>query len=91
MLAFAGAISRFISENPDFEILGVFVLLLIGFVLLLDGGHVAGVTVNGGEFPYIPQWIVIFILMLMFSVDLYQNWWERNTEKAPVHLHRWKK
>ncbi len=91
MLAFAGAIADFIGKNPDFEILGLFVLLLIGFVLFLEGGHVAGLTVNGSEFPYIPQWIVVFILALMFSVDLYQNWWERNVEQAPVALHRRKK
>jgi predicted tellurium resistance membrane protein TerC len=91
MLAFAGAISDFISRNPDFEILGLFVLLLIGFVLFLEGGHVAGLTVNGSEFPYIPQWIVIFILLLLFSVDLYQNWWERKVEQAPVVLRRRKR
>jgi predicted tellurium resistance membrane protein TerC len=91
MLLFAGAISDFINKNPDFEILGLFVLLLIGFVLFLEGGHVAGLTVNGSEFPYIPQWIVVFMLLLLFSVDLYQNWWERKVEKAPVVLHRRKK
>jgi hypothetical protein len=50
--------------------------------------------VNASEFPYIPQWIVIFTLLLMFSVDLYQNWWEqkmRKRAKAPVALRRRKK
>ena len=70
MLVFANPIARFMRANPDFEILGLFVLLLIGFVLFLEGGHVAHMLVNGGEFPYIPQWITIFILLLMFSVDL---------------------
>lgn len=87
MLAFAGKISDFISQNPDFEILGLFVLLLIGFVLILEGGHVAHLTVNESKFPYIPHWILIFILLLMFSVDLYQNWLERKQETAPVKLH----
>jgi predicted tellurium resistance membrane protein TerC len=91
MLAFARPISDFIGRNPDFEILGLFVLLLIGFVLILEGGHVAAMRFNGSEFPYIPQWIVIFILLLMFSVDLYQNWWERKVVKAPVVLRRRKK
>jgi predicted tellurium resistance membrane protein TerC len=91
MLIFAGPIAEFMSKNPDFEILGLFVLLLIGFVLFLEGGHVAHMMVNGGEFPYIPQWITIFILLLMFSVDLYQNWLERKREKDPVILHRRKK
>ena len=88
MLFFAGTISDYINENPDFEILGLFVLLLIGFVLILEGGHVAHLTVNSSAFPYIPQWIVIFILLLMFTVDLYQNWLERKREKSPVQLHR---
>ncbi len=91
MLAFVGTISNFVSRNPDFEILGLFVLLLIGFVLFLEGGHVAGLTVNDSEFPYIPQWIVIFILLLMFSVDLYQNWLERRRDTAPVELRRRKR
>jgi len=88
MLIFAGPIAEFMSRNPDFEILGLFVLLLIGFVLFLEGGHVAHMTVNGSEFPYIPQWITIFILMLMFSVDFYQNWLERKRGQVPVELHR---
>jgi predicted tellurium resistance membrane protein TerC len=88
MLLFAGPISTFLSANPEFEILGLFVLLLIGFVLILEGGHTANMTANGTEFPYIPQWIVIFMLLLMFAVDLYQNWWSRarRKETAPVHL-----
>ena len=88
MLYFAGAISDYMTENPDFEILGLFVLLLIGFVLFLEGGHVAHLTINHSSFPYIPQWIVIFILMLMFTVDLYQNWVERKREQAPINLRR---
>ncbi len=89
MLFFAGTISDFLHVNPEFEILGLFVLLLIGFVLILEGGHTAHFTANGTAFPYIPQWIVIFMLLLMFSVDLYQNWWARTRKEgtAPVHLH----
>ena len=43
------------------------------------------------SFPLHPAVIVIFILLLMFSVDFYQNWWERNVEKVPVALRRRKK
>jgi predicted tellurium resistance membrane protein TerC len=91
MLVFVGAISDFIHRNPDFEILGLFIVLLIGFVLVLEGGHVAHLAVNGSSFPYIPQWIVIFMLLFMFSVDLYQNWLERKREAMPVALRRRKK
>lgn len=91
MLWFAEYISHYMTSNPDFEILGLFVLLLIGFVLILEGGHVAHLAINGSAFPYIPQWIVIFILLLMFAVDVYQNWLERKRETDPLHLRRRKK
>ncbi len=87
MLVFARPISRFLGANPEFEILGLFVLLLIGFVLILEGGHSAHLVVNGSPTPYIPQWIVILILLLLFAVDLYQNWWERKRQVEPVTLH----
>lgn len=87
MLAFAGPISDFLARNPDFEILGLFVLLLIGFVLVLEGGHVAKLEIADTAFPYIPQWIVIFILLLMFAVDLFQNWLARKQKQHPVELH----
>ena len=93
MLAFVGPLSSFLSRNPEFEILGLFVLLLIGFVLVLEGGHTAHMEVNGTPLPYIPQWIVIFMLLLMFCVDLYQNWWEqsRGRRQDPLPLrHRTK-
>jgi predicted tellurium resistance membrane protein TerC len=88
MLYFATPIADFLTKNPEFEILGLFVLLLIGFVLVLEGGHAAEMTLNGTPLPYIPQWIVIFMLLLMFSVDLYQNWWERShgQPESPVAL-----
>lgn len=94
MLVFAKPLTHFLHANPDFEILGLFVLLLMGFVLVLEGGHVAHATVNATEFPYIPQWIVIFMLLLLFSVDLYQNLWERKVRRvveAPIELRRRKK
>ncbi len=91
MLCFASTISDYMTKNPDFEILGLFVLLLIGFVLILEGGHVAHLSFNGSAFPYIPQWIVIFILLLMFTVDLYQNFVERKRKTKPVQLHRKKR
>ena len=40
MLWFAEYISNYMLSNPDFEILVSFVLLLIGFVLILSKGDI---------------------------------------------------
>jgi predicted tellurium resistance membrane protein TerC len=37
MMAFSGAISRFISNHPTLQILALSFLILIGFMLILDG------------------------------------------------------
>jgi predicted tellurium resistance membrane protein TerC len=39
MMAFAGRISRFINKHPTLEMLALSFLILIGFMLLLDGLH----------------------------------------------------
>ncbi len=40
MVFFAGIISRFISEHPTLEILALSFLILIGFMLVLEGVHI---------------------------------------------------
>ncbi len=39
MMAFAGAISRFINKHPTLQILALSFLMLIGFMLLVEGLH----------------------------------------------------
>ena len=39
MMAFAGKISHFIGNNPTLEILALSFLILIGFMLMLEGFH----------------------------------------------------
>jgi predicted tellurium resistance membrane protein TerC len=39
MMAFSGAISRFINKNPTLQILALSFLILIGFLLMIEGLH----------------------------------------------------
>ena len=42
-------------------------------VLVLEGGHSAEMAVNGDPLPYIPQWIVIFMLILIGQNGCFRN------------------
>ena len=69
----------------------VAVIVAVFFQAIVNGSFAEGTHrwraySEESSFPYVPQWIVIFILLLMFSVDLYQNWWERKQVQHPVHL-----
>jgi predicted tellurium resistance membrane protein TerC len=39
MMIFAGAVSKFINQHPTLQILALSFLILIGFMLILDGVH----------------------------------------------------
>ncbi|MEM9017682.1 MAG: metallopeptidase TldD-related protein, partial [Verrucomicrobiota bacterium] len=47
MLVLADAVADFIERNRKYEVLGLFILLIVGVVLLGEGGHVAHLTLFG--------------------------------------------
>ena len=48
-LALANRVAAFLQKNRAYEVLGLFILLLVGIMLLSEGGHLANLTLFGGE------------------------------------------
>jgi len=59
MMIFAGRISRFINNHPTFEILALSFLILIGFMLVLEGFH-----------KEIPKGYIYFAVFFSLLVEL---------------------
>lgn len=59
MITFAGAISRFINNNPTLQILALAFLILIGFTLAMEAFH-----------KEIPKGYVYVAVLFSFSVEL---------------------
>lgn len=59
MISFAGAISRFINNNPTLQILALAFLILIGFTLAMEAFH-----------KEIPKGYVYVAVLFSFSVEL---------------------
>lgn len=59
MMAFAGKISAFIAAHPTFEVLALSFLLLIGFMLILDGLH-----------QHIPKGYIYFAVFFSLFIEL---------------------
>ena len=69
VMAVAGqAIQGFISQHRSFQILGLAFLLLIGFMLLVEGIHVD-----------VPKGYVYFAMFFAFGVEALQLWVEKRT------------
>lgn len=80
MMVFAGPIGRFINNEPTMQILGLSFLILIGFMLLMEGAHLAHLTKSE-----IPKGYLYFAIFFSFSVELL-NMRMRKKGKA-VQLH----
>ncbi len=59
MMAFAGAISRFINKNPTLQILALSFLILIGFMLMIEGFHVE-----------VPKGYIYFAVFFSLAVEM---------------------
>ena len=75
MIFFAGKISKFIAEHPTLEILALAFLILIGFMLVLEGVHIE-----------VPKAYVYFAVFFSLMVEVINMKIQR--KHNPVHLNR---
>ncbi len=75
MMAFAGSISRFVNKNPTLQVLALSFLILIGFMLLVEGFHIE-----------VPKGYIYFAVFFSLSTELINMRVRRNAEKRKVHL-----
>lgn len=78
MFIFAPRISSFIHKHPTFKILALSFLILIAFLLVIEGIHVEKFT--------IPHGYIYFAMAFSFGVELL-NLKYRKKHGAPVELH----
>ena len=55
MLAFANPVGEFVNKHPTIQMLGLAFLILIGFMLIIEGGHLAHLTIFDSEIGAVPK------------------------------------
>jgi predicted tellurium resistance membrane protein TerC len=74
MMAFAGAVGRFIQKHPTVKMLALSFLLLIGVTLIVEGFH-----------GHIPKGYIYFAMAFSLLVEMLNLRWAKS--RAPVRLH----
>ena len=85
MMAFAGPVGRFVNKHPTIQMLGLSFLLLIGFMLIVEGCHLAHVSVAGNEIGTVPKGYLYFAIAFSLLVEALNLRLRR--KPAPVQLH----
>ena len=73
MLLLADAVSVFIERNRKFEVLGLFILLIVGVVLLGEGGHEAHLALMGYAVEPMSKSTIYFAIVVLVAVDVLQT------------------
>lgn len=80
MLALADTVSEFIKKNRKYEVLGLFILLIVGVVLLGEGGHTAHLTLFGYHVEPLTKTTFYFSIGVLVVVDILQSGYQSKLE-----------
>jgi predicted tellurium resistance membrane protein TerC len=73
MLLLADQVSTFIQRNRKYEVLGLFILLIVGVVLLGEGGHQAHLHLFGHVVEPMAKSTFYFAIFVLVVVDVLQS------------------
>lgn len=85
MMAFANPVGRFVNEHPTIQMLGLSFLILIGFMLILEGGHIAHLEIFGNEIGAVPKGYLYFAITFALLVEFLNMKLRKNID--PIQLH----
>lgn len=85
MMMFAVPVGRFVNKNPTIQMLGLAFLILIGFMLIIEGGHLAHLKIFDSEIGAVPKGYLYFAIAFSLLVE-FLNMRIRKQED-PVKLH----
>ena len=81
MIWLADGVSKFLQKNRMYEVLGLFVLLIVGIMLLSEGGELAHVHVLGSPVKAMNTATFYFVITILILIDIVQGRYQRNLNK----------
>ncbi|MEX0343745.1 MAG: TerC family protein [Rhizobiaceae bacterium] len=77
MVVMADTVANFLKKNRMYEVLGLFVLLLVGVMLMSDGGHIAHLAFFGYDIQPMAKSTFYFVLVTMVLIEIVQSRYQR--------------
>ena len=77
MIWLADRVADFLEKNRMFEVLGLFVLFIVGIMLLSEGGHLAHLKFFGHEVTQMSKATFYFVIVVLLIVDIVQGRYQK--------------
>ena len=68
----ADRVSKFLEENKLYEVLGLFILFIVGIMLLTEGGELSELVIMGNPIEKMSKTTFYFIITILVLIDLVQ-------------------
>lgn len=85
MMLFAVPVGNFVNDHPTIQMLGLAFLILIGFMLIIEGGHLAHLTIFDSEIGAVPKGYLYFAIAFSLAVEFLNMKLRKNSK--PIQLH----
>ncbi len=85
MMLFAVPVGRFVNRHPTLQMLGLAFLILIGFMLIIEGGHLAHLSIFGSEIGAVPKGYLYFAIAFSLLVEVLNMKLRKKAD--PIQLH----
>jgi predicted tellurium resistance membrane protein TerC len=73
MMWLADHVAEFLKKNRMYEVLGLFILFIVGVMLVSEGGHLAGLQLFGHQVTPMAKSTFYFVLAVLIIVDVVQS------------------
>ena len=80
MMVLADRVSEFLHKNKKYEVLGLFILLIVGVVLLGEGGHESHLHLFGYPVEPMSKMTFYFSIVVLVVVDVLQSRYQKKLE-----------
>ena len=80
MIVLADRVANFLQQNKMYEVLGLFVLFIVGIMLLLEGSHKAEIQILGERINEMSKTTFYFIIAILVVIDVVQSKYQRKIE-----------
>ncbi|QTE22725.1 TerC family protein [Polaribacter cellanae] len=81
MLFLADRISTFLAKNRMYEVLGLFILFIVGIMLVTEGGHLAHIKLFGNEIVPMSKTTFYFVIAILVITDIVQGSYQKKLLK----------
>ena len=77
MIFLADHVSEFLKKNRMYEVLGLFILFIVGIMLVSEGGHLASLHLFGYEIEPMAKATFYFVIGILVVVDIIQSRYQK--------------